>query len=123
MSARPPPAATRLSRASRTGAEWRGRSSLRVVDQMAVYEIDAAFTAAAQVGIVGGDEQGEAVLLAQLEEQVHDHGPVGRVQVAGGLLGEHDPRAVDQRAGDRHPLLLTSGEVRGKVVAPAPQSH
>ena len=32
-------------------------------DQMAVREMDAALTAAAQVGIVGGDHQGEAVLL------------------------------------------------------------
>ena len=36
----------------------------------------------------------------------------GAVQVAGGLVGEHDRRPVDQRAGDRHPLALAAGELR-----------
>jgi hypothetical protein len=37
----------------------------------------------------------------------------GRVEVAGGLVGEQDARAVDERAGDRDPLLLAAREVAG----------
>ncbi len=39
-----------------------------------------------------------------------------RVEVAGGLVGEHDGRARDERARDRDALLLAAGELRGAVV-------
>ena len=37
----------------------------------------------------------------------------GAVEVAGRLVGEHDRRAPDEGAGDRHPLALASGELGG----------
>src|SRR5438132_3065421 len=41
-----------------------------------------------------------------LQQQLDDLPGGGRVQVAGGLIGEKDPRVVDQGPRDRHPLLL-----------------
>ena len=41
----------------------------------------------------------------------------GRVEVAGGLVGDQDHRPVDERAGDRDPLLLAAGELVGHPVA------
>ena len=37
------------------------------------------------------------------------------VEVAGRLVGEDDGGAVDERAGDRHALALTAGELVGLV--------
>ena len=45
-----------------------------------------------------------------------------RVEVAGRLVGEHDRRARDQRAGDRDALLLAAGELRGAVGAPVAEA-
>ena len=38
------------------------------------------------------------------------------VEVAGGLVGEDDGRAVDERAGDGDALALAAGELVGLVV-------
>ena len=43
---------------------------------------------------------------------------VRRVEVAGRLVGEHDRRPRDERAGDRDALLLAAGELRRAVAEP-----
>ena len=45
------------------------------------------------------------------------------VQRGGRLIEEHELRIHRQGAGDRHPLLLTTGELGGVVVEPVPQPH
>ena len=48
--------------------------------------------------------------------QQREHLAAGaQVQRAGRLVGEHDLGLADQRPGDRHPLLLAAGELRGAV--------
>src|SRR5450755_4659492 len=49
-------------------------------------------------------------------EQAHDADGRRGVEVSGGLVGEEDQRPVDERSRDRHPLLLTAGELTGEVV-------
>ena len=49
---------------------------------------------------------------------VEDLAAGARVEVAGRLVGEHDRRPRDERAGDRHALLLAAGEL-GRAVAEA----
>ena len=44
-------------------------------------------------------------------EDAHDADGGRRVEVPGGLVGEQDQRSVHERAGDRDPLLLTTGEL------------
>ena len=47
----------------------------------------------------------------------------GRVEVAGGLVGQDQVRVGDQGPGHRHPLLLATGELAGTVVDPVGQAH
>src|SRR2546428_12912649 len=51
-----------------------------------------------------------------LQQHLNDFPRGGRVQVSGGLVRQKDPRVVDQRAGNRHPLLLATRELFGKLV-------
>ena len=46
-----------------------------------------------------------------------------RVQIARGLVGQHDLGIVDQCAGDADALLLAAGKLRGQVVGAVFQSH
>ena len=41
---------------------------------------------------------------------------VAGVEVSGRLVGEQDQRAVDERARDRHALLLTAGQLGREVL-------
>ncbi|AKJ13331.1 hypothetical protein ABB07_25850 [Streptomyces incarnatus] len=38
---------------------------------------------------------------------------VGAIERAGGLVGEHNGRLMDQRTGDGNSLILSSGHLRG----------
>ena len=59
---------------------------------------------------MGGDEEGRAVRMALLAHQVqHLVGGV-RIQAGGGLVGDHQRRPLDQRAGNGHALALAAGQ-------------
>ena len=60
------------------------------------------------------DERGAVGIEAS--EEVEDLLAGGRVELAGGLVGEEDRRPVGERAGDRHPLHLAAGELRRPVL-------
>jgi hypothetical protein len=66
-----------------------------------------------------GDEDDGLAGLVELLEDAHDLFRRARVEVAGRLVGEDDGRIGDQGAGDRHPLLLAPGELRGVMVLAA----
>ena len=51
----------------------------------------------------------------QRAEDVEHLGAGGRVEVAGGLVGQHDGRLADDGPGDGHPLALTARELRRAV--------
>ena len=51
--------------------------------------------------------------LVELAEQVQDRRAGGLVQVAGGLVGQHDRGLPGDRPGDRHPLPLPAGQLGG----------
>src|SRR2546426_11041395 len=50
-----------------------------------------------------------------LQQQLDDLPRGGRVQVAGGFIGEEDPRIVDERPRDRHTRLLTPCPLGGTL--------
>src|SRR5690606_5318316 len=60
-----------------------------------------------------------AVLTAGRGEQPQHLTAGGRIEVAGGLVGEHQVGAGRQRTGDRNALLLSAGE----LVRPVTQSR
>src|SRR6202022_2268127 len=51
-----------------------------------------------------------------LQEQLDDLPGGRRVEVPGRLIGEKDPRIVDERPRDRDPLLLAAGKLIGELV-------
>ena len=64
-----------------------------------------------------GDHQNRLLQFAIGEAQHLEHCfGVSGVEVTGGLVGEDDRRAGDQRAGDGDALLLTAGELRRPVI-------
>ena len=68
--------------------------------------------------VVGGDQGGAAFLADQAEEFGEDDVGGGLVEIAGGLVGEDQSRAVGERAGDRDALLLAAGELARAVGQP-----
>jgi hypothetical protein len=69
---------------------------------------------------VGGHDHRHALGL-ELAEQVQDLADQLRVQRAGHLVEQHQPRRRDQRPRDRHALLLTTGELVRVRVGPRRQ--
>ena len=61
------------------------------------------------------DDHRRAVLGGKPGEQVDHVGPGLRVEVAGRLVGEHDPGLDDERTRDRDALLLAAGELARQV--------
>ena len=49
--------------------------------------------------------------------------PVFGVEIAGGLVGQHDGRVVHQRARNRHALPLAAGKLVGLVSHARLQTH
>ena len=63
-------------------------------------------------------------MFARLRHQrIHHFGGGGRVQVAGGFVGQQQARAVHQSAGNRHPLQLPARELLRQTCAQAVQAH
>ena len=67
------------------------------------------------LGVVGGHEDRDAELVDP-QQQLDDLPADDRVEVAGGLVGDDDPRVVDERAGDRRPLLLAARQLVGELL-------
>ena len=73
--------------------------------------------------VVGRDQRGAAFAADQAEE-FGEHRVGGRfVEVAGRLVGEHQRRAVGERAGDRDALLLAARQLGRAMVEPLRQAE
>jgi hypothetical protein len=69
-----------------------------------------------ELRVVRGDDHRRAVVGSQVPEQVDDLAAGGGIEIAGRLVGEHDARLDRERARDRDPLPLASGQVPRQVV-------
>src|SRR5207302_8643110 len=76
-----------------------------VLHDSAIVEVDYALRSAADVGVVGDDDDGSAA-CDQLVEELEDLLAGLAVERAGGLVGEEDQGVVDHGAGDADALLL-----------------
>ena len=56
-------------------------------------------------------------MLRQPGQNIEDVMGRARVEVAGRLVGDEQGRVVGQRPGDRDPLLLSAGDLRGETVS------
>src|SRR6266566_2704940 len=62
--------------------------------------------------VVGRHQYGGAARI-DLQQQLNDLPRGGRIEVSRGLVREENPWIVDQRPGDRHPLLLAARKLVG----------
>src|SRR5688572_5848929 len=62
-------------------------------------------------------DHGDAVLLVDAAQGVHDDGGVTQIERRDRLVRQQDLRLLHERARDRHALLLTAGELVGAVQA------
>ena len=85
-----------------------------LLDQ-AVADVDVARHAGHQLLVVRREEEGDLPLLVQLDHQVEDPRRRLGVEVGGRLVGEHEDRARDERAGDGHALALPARELVRRV--------
>ena len=69
------------------------------------------------LGVVADDHRRAAVLAHELGEHVVDLVGGRGVELAGGLVGEEEPRPVGERGAERDALLLAAGELRRPPVA------
>ena len=60
---------------------------------------------------------------AQPAEQLQDRGAVVGVEAPGRLVGQHELRVVDERAGDREPLLLAARQLARQVTGDVAQAE
>ena len=68
-------------------------------------------------GVVGDEEDGDALVAVEALQEVHDFVAGFGVEVAGGFVGEDEFGLVNESAGDGDALLLAAGELVGFVVA------
>jgi hypothetical protein len=85
-----------------------------VADDRAAVELDHPAAHRVDDGAVVGGHDHRGAGAVDAVEQAHDADRGGRVEVAGGLVGQQDQRPVHEGPGDRHALLLAAGELVGK---------
>ena len=94
---------------------WASRRA-EVADDLAVGEEEHAVGDRRGVRVVGDHHGRLAEVGDHAAQEREDLAAGARVEVAGRLVGEHDRRPRDERAGDRDALLLAAGEL-GRAVA------
>ena len=65
---------------------------------------------------VGDDDEGQALSLTEVVEELEDLVLAPAVEIAGGLVGQEQGGFVGQGAGDGDPLALADREVHRTVV-------
>src|SRR5690606_3719220 len=92
-------------------------------DDLAGREANRAPRAPGAEGIVRDEHERRPALAVQFLHQ-RDGAFAGRgVEISGRLVGEQDPRLVDERARERDALLLAARELRRIMIEPAAQAH
>src|SRR5881296_612060 len=94
-----------------------------VLQDAAVAKGDDALGEIGDVGLVRHQDDRQVLTLVQLLEDLHDVDARPAVEVPGRFVRQQQRRAVDERTGDGHALLLTARELRRDVVAPVPEAH
>ena len=86
-----------------------------VADHEAVFDADHAGGSAGCFGVVGDDDDGDA-LGDEFVQQRHEFCGSVTVEGAGWFVGKNDFGTVGERSGDRDALLLPAGKLVGTMV-------
>ena len=65
---------------------------------------------------MGGDEQGNACLLNDIAEELHDIACGLRVEVTGWFVGDDKTRCMHEGASEGHPLLFAAREFQATMM-------
>ena len=95
-----------------------GAPSQRLRARSPVANRDGAAHLLAHQRVVGDDHDRHAQLVVHGSQQVEDLVGRGRVELAGGFVGEEHGWLVGERHGDRDALLLAAGEARPARCSP-----
>lgn len=99
------------------------RSRLGIGNTSAAAEADDGLGAFGKFKVMGHQHQGSSGGLVQLEKHGDDAFAGLAIQVAGGLVGKEDFRAVDESTREGDTLLLATGELCGIMVEAVAQAH
>src|SRR5437763_7162323 len=91
-------------------------ASGRLLQQLALLQMQGAPRELGGLGIVGDDHDRLAVLAVQHLQQAQDLFRGLAIQVPGGLIAHQQVRVRHQRAGDRDTLFLATGHLPGPVI-------
>jgi hypothetical protein len=83
---------------------------------MSVAQANDAVDMFEQTLIVGGEDESEAETAVQIVHQVDELRGVARIQIGGGLIGQHQGGTMDDGAGHRYALTLAAGENVGALI-------
>src|ERR1019366_5503757 len=88
-----------------------------------VAQHDPPIRALRQRRLVRHQHQRGSLFPIQRQQQFQHRASGGGVQVAGGFIGQQYRRTEREGARQRHPLLLSAGELHRVVILPPAQSH
>src|SRR4051812_9062385 len=94
-----------------------GRRRGELAGQAAVGHEDDAVGPGGGRRVMGDHHERAAALVDRAPQQLEDRAAGAAVEGAGRLVGEDHVGLADQRAGDRHALLLAAGELGGTVAS------
>ena len=110
----PPPSGTTLEERLRVRVERIGQHRLRgteLDDATQVHHRDAIRHRPREPQVVGHDDDADAVLFAQLQQELEDLPADGRIEVRHGLVRHDQPGLQREGTGDDHALALTAREL------------
>lgn len=73
-------------------------------------EPDGAIEASGDLRVVGDGDDGGREVCADVAQELDDPITVGRVELAGGLVGDQQPGVVGHADGESHALPLAAAE-------------
>jgi hypothetical protein len=71
----------------------------------------------ADVGFMGHDDHGNALLAIELADDVHDFVRGARIEITGWFVGQEHCGLVDKRTCQRNALLLATGQLARRIVS------
>ena len=86
-----------------------------MVDEEAIADREDLVGLRHELRIVGGEDEGRARLGLHLAHELHDGGPRLRVEVRGGLVGQHDFELPYQTPREGYALALAARDLVGSV--------